>query len=579
MPEPGTRRELEREAEGHITLGTLLRREREEPRRLAVERVMASSLSTAQKIERIQAIDEEQDEQGVQRVLRAAAEQAGRQQASRVLRSVKVSRPRAGYLRYLLRERRLLQRFGRETHVLEARLLPPGVRPEPALQSFLVRQLQAWAGELSEKLAPVREAGWLYLSRRRYNLAVLLERLCERIAAFDFVHLDYRDRDLVDKMRRIESLFLALHYRPEYLEELVGAGQVVYSKQGKTEEADRVTDLINRILLPDLTLPSLYNVLLGLNMVRERRYLALADLVREGLGEPISSGEFDCGPKVRKRMEEYIQTAVDSVKRLHGQLFEVRRLNSYITYDEQGQPDTTALRELYETPEGRGRGNFDADQENLLLFAVRFLRTFDRTFFPLLNGQLTLAGVGKAQIFSRGFFQVEFSRLRAILERLEKGSFHFTHFPLKRYFQIKEGELRPVGTEAEVAQLMDDQVATLVDLGKTLSRLLSLQGLGAVPPGGSEPLEPIVLQGKPFKVPHASVRIQSRTMLNGRTVEEALAIAVSVCFSAGLYLRDRFVYYFLGRERKYAAEIEARMSSLENVLDPGSMVELRALYG
>jgi hypothetical protein len=95
----------------------------------------------------------------------------------------------------------------------------------------------------------------------------------------------------------------------------------------------------------------------------------------------------------------------------------------------------------------------------------------------------------------------------------------------------------------------------------------------------TEPLEPIVLQGKPFSLPHAGSRIQARSMLNQRTVEEGLADAVSICFSAGLYFQDRFIYFFLGRERKYAGEIEARMRTLENLLDSGALAELQNLYG
>jgi len=578
MLERVTRRELEREAEDHITLGTLLRRQRAESKRLAVQRVLAGNLSVAQKIEKIQAIDGEEDEQGVQRVLRAAAEQATRQQVSRVLHSIKLPRPRVSYLAYLFRERGRLRQFGRKTHVLETPLFPPGVRANPDLQGFFIKHLQSWAGELSPKLALVNEVGWLYLSKRRYNLAVLLKRLCERILAFDFVHLDYRERDLIDRMRRIESLFLALHYHPEYLEDLLAATRTVYRRQGKGENPDAVADLINRILMPELTLPSLYNALLGLNMVQQRRHLTLPDLMRKDLGEVVSSEEFNCDPAVRKRMEQYIESTVSAVKKLHEQLFEVRRLNSYIVYDEQGQPETSPLRGMYETPDARGQSDFEADQGNVLVFAIRFLRSFDKTFFPLLNGQVLLAGVGKAQVFSRGFFQVEFSKLRTTLERLEKGSFHFTNFPLKRYLQIKEGTLGAVGSEADVVQLIDDQVATLVDLGKTLSRVLSLKGLGAVPGDGSEPLEPIVLQGKAFAIPHAGRRIQARSVLNQRTVEEALADAVTVCFSAGLYFRDRFIYFYLGRERKYAAEIEAKMRILENLVDPGTLGELQSLY-
>ena len=56
MLEQATRREIEREAEDHITLGTLLRKERDEPRKRAVEKVLAGNLSVSQKIEKIEGI-------------------------------------------------------------------------------------------------------------------------------------------------------------------------------------------------------------------------------------------------------------------------------------------------------------------------------------------------------------------------------------------------------------------------------------------------------------------------------------------------------------------------------------------
>jgi hypothetical protein len=266
------------------------------------------------------------------------------------------------------------------------------------------------------------------------------------------------------------------------------------------------------------------------------------------------------------------------VKRLHEQLFEVRRVNDYIQYDELGQLDTRLMRELYESPGGRGSYNFEADHANLLTFATRFLRSFDRTFYPLLNGQVTLVGVGKAQIFARSFFGVEFSKLRTLLERLEKGAFHFSNFPFGRFVKIKEGSLGAMGNELEVVQLIDDQIAILVDLGKTLSRVLGLSGIGGPPDGEAGPLEPVVLQGRPFRLPHSDTWIQARSMLNQRTVQDALSDAISVCFSAGVHFRDRFIAMFLGREGKFSSEIQAKMRTLENVLDADAIAELKVLY-
>ncbi len=59
----------------------------------------------------------------------------------------------------------------------------------------------------------------------------------------------------------------------------------------------------------------------------------------------------------------------------------------------------------------------------------------------------------------------------------------------------------------------------------------------------------------------------SRTSLNGKTVAEALAAAVSLCFSSGLLLQDQFLYLFLGREQRNRGELASRIQMVENLLD------------
>jgi len=53
-----TREEIEREADDHIALGLLLRKNREEPKKSAVQKVLSNPLTIPQKIERIKEIDE-----------------------------------------------------------------------------------------------------------------------------------------------------------------------------------------------------------------------------------------------------------------------------------------------------------------------------------------------------------------------------------------------------------------------------------------------------------------------------------------------------------------------------------------
>jgi hypothetical protein len=88
----------------------------------------------------------------------------------------------------------------------------------------------------------------------------------------------------------------------------------------------------------------------------------------------------------------------------------------------------------------------------------------------------------------------------------------------------------------------------------------------------------VILQGKPYSLPYAEQRIRDRSYLEGKTVSEALTDAVSLCFTAGMIFRDRFVYYFLSNERRYEMELQAQMKFLKNLMDPDRYRELLSRY-
>lgn len=578
--EQPTRTEIEREADDHIALGLLLRKDRAEQKKSAVTKVLASELTVSQKLEKIREIDEKEDAVGLLRILRQVSTQLPRSKVSRISRTIKRPLQRLSHIAFLLREYSRVQQFGRRTHVLEARVLPPGIRMDPRLPGNLVRELQPSAADLSRRLKPFLEHGWLYLTPRQYNLVVLLKRLADRLLAFDFIRLHWRDHDLIDGFRRIESLFLMLHYTPDTTEAILEAVRLFFEKQHEEEEEIvRTSSLVLEVLAEDFALPSLYNCIVGLNIFKYRRLLTLADLMREGLGEMVDSGGFDCENQVRARVDEYIDESLQSMRKVHEQLLETRRINSFIGHDEEGQVDTTTLRRLYAAPESPVPIDFDTDQENVVLFLSRLIHSFDRIFRNLLNGQCVFEDGTRAAVFSHSFFELDFSKIRTVAENLDTGPFHFSSFPLSRYLQIKEQRLGTVGNELEGSQLIAEGVGCLVDIGKALVKVLSLRSLAGAASEDTEPLQPIILQGKPFTLPFQNRRLQARSvLLQGKTVLETLSTAVSICFTVGFLFQDDFLSLFTGKEKKLVTDLQTRMKLMENLLDPDNYRELTTLY-
>jgi len=484
------------------------------------------------------------------------------------------------HLAFLFRDYLRVQEFGRKAHVLETRLFPPRVRMDSRLAHFLAKEIQPSAVELSARLRPVMEHGWMYLTARQYNLIALLKRLTDRLQGFDFLRLNWRDHNLIDGMRRIESLFLMLHQNPDLVDSILEALRVFFDKRHEEkEEVVRASSLVLEILAEDFTLPSLYNCIVGLNIMKYRRMLTLADLIHEGAGDIVDSLTFDCEDQVRSRMDAYVEDALQSMKKEHEQLQEARRINSYVTVDEQDRPETAVLRQLYASAEPRSPSDFDADQGNLVLFLSRLLRGYDRIFSPLLGGTYPLEGGEKVTVFSRSFFETDFARLRMVADKLETGPFHFSSFPLSRYLQIKAARLGTVGNETQGTELILEGVGCLVDIGKTLVKVLGARSSGGGGSSGPEtPLQPSVLQGKAFSLPAENRKLQTRSFLSGKTVIEALGVAVSVCFTMGLLFQDDFLALFLGKERKLLADLHARLRLMENLLEPESFQSLSALY-
>jgi hypothetical protein len=579
-----SRREIDKEADDNITLGRLLRKEREELKKQAVERVLATDLRIPQKIEKIEEIDAKQDPEEIERIVQRAYLQAVRRELARFRASVKAHQKSIPYLRYMFRERRRIHDFGRKTHVLDTPFLPPGIRTNQELRNFFVRDLQNWSAEISHRLELITEHGWLHLTPLQYNLIVLLKSLADKCLDFDFVHLDYRDRKLIERMKGIERLFLTLHYRSEYAEMIEESILRVYGKQGKEEEAGRETrSLAVRILSADATLPSLYYCIVGLNIVRYRRYLTLEDLKKPGQGEAVSTREFNCTLEVKLRIEAYVHNSLESIKKLHSQLHEVRRLNSYLNFDEQGTVDSSNLSRLYEKSVPEEEGDFQTDQGNVLLFAQRLFEAFYRTFLSFLNGKVQLGGIGRIAVFSRPFYEMEMARLAGIVEKLKKGPFHFSKFPLSQYLQVKEAKIGAIGNELELIQLVDEGIACLADLGKSLAKVIggstgTPQDRADQPPEPEQPLEPLIFQGKPYSIPYAGQRVRERSYLEGMTVSEAMADATSLCFTMGMLFRDRFVYFVLGSATRYETELQGQLRLMKNLLPPERYREILSRY-
>jgi hypothetical protein len=187
-------------------------------------------------------------------------------------------------------------------------------------------------------------------------------------------------------------------------------------------------------------------------------------------------------------------------------------------------------------------------------------------------------GVPKAVLFEPSVFQTEFTRLATVADKLENAAFGYAHFPYDRYLAIRGSSMGAIPKELEALQLVEEGLGVLFNLGKTLARVLALDGVGAREGEPERPLDGSVLQGQPFRLPHAERRLPAGGFLRGLTVREALGQAVRVCFTFCHLLQDPAVFLHFGKEPRLAAQLAGTLRQLEHLLDEKDYTELKLRY-
>jgi len=583
MKEPHLKREIQKDAEDFITLGNLLRKKMAEKKRLSVEKVMRSNLSIREKIKRIREIDQPGEEHPDNEKI--FQEGRGVNQRDRKRKRVKKGRveikashnPRS-YLSFLFKDYRKVREFGKKTHIFVSVLFPPGVRLNKDLGTLFVKYLQPASAELLEILNPVLENGWLHLHKIDYNLISILKKLCRKINSTNFKLLDYNDKKLINRLRSLENLFLTLQYRSEYLERIISALDTVLSKDPDFEGVPKnMPGLVRRILTKYVMLPSFYNFLLGLNMLKDNRYFTLRELMRRNSSEIIDSSNFDCEPKINDKIRLYIEESTKNLLLFRDKKREILKEKIFLPTNENGEADFNKLQFFYDAFQAENQYHYIKDKENIVLFTPRFIRLFVQTFERLLYGKVQLSQVGKVEIFSRAFFQIELSRLSYLIVKMEKFAFSYPTFSRSRYLLIKSTNEGATAIEAELMQILNESLHYLLGIGKKLSGVLGLREKIGKSKGKNKPLDPIILKGKAFSIPYEEDVVKSRTIINGKTVLEALTMAISMTFLVGIFFNDQNTTSLLIREQEINQKMRSMLEILERISDLESYLELKDL--
>jgi hypothetical protein len=554
---------LSPEAEDIIALGRLLKRPRDQERRQAVDRIVASGLTVREKILEIQKLDAGKAKQPEKQQEEPHKTRALRYRLPALADIIKKPYSRTPYLTFLFGDYLRILNFGRLTGVFEQVYFLPDVRLARTVLLFLNRDLKQWTAELADILSEGLEDSWHYLRKIEYNLLVVMKQLCEKISSVSFNLFDYRDPYIINKLRSLETLFLVFCYRESYQQILQQALQQIGNNDprvgGRYESA---VELVHKILHFDGSKPSLYNIILGLNMLKYRRYLTMHDLLCTDIGELINTKDFACPPEIKERIAAIVADGRRRLEELRGQLEETKKLKAFLTLDGSGDVSFESLRTLYEGQRGGEPGySFSSDSEDIRCFAPRLFDIVDRTFAPLLNGQIDIEETGAVTLFTHDFFQLEFLRIRRISGR--QWDSDEEKMPHSRLLDLQHSTKGIRNTESEILRQVNEGIEVLLEMAGKVETILNKRKRSGGKSAGS--LDPMILQGKEFVVPYGKQRIASTGILGGKTVIDALNCFVGLCFSTAVFLHYLPVYTPLEQEPRNERELKSQLEILNRL--------------
>ncbi|MFP4363773.1 MAG: hypothetical protein ACLFR1_07865 [Spirochaetia bacterium] len=241
-------------------------------------------------------------------------------------------------------------------------------------------------------------------------------------------------------------------------------------------------------------------------------------------------------------------------------------MKEYLPSGEDKEVIFEKLGEFYTIASPKKETDFEREKENIILFTQNILEYILTVFSPFLLGYTEFMEVGNAAMFTNQFFHVEMSRLKLLQGKFERIAFNLPGFPRKRYLTLKAANKGAIEIEADALQITAEIVDVLIAIAEKLQTVLQEQAAYTEESDGISPLDPIVLQGKEFVIPHKDRIISGpHQYLRNKRPETVIRNIITLFYLTAAYFYNPKVLSLLGKESSIDYEIRTALQSLERL--------------
>ncbi len=480
---------------------------------------------------------------------------------------------------YLFREFPKIKFFGAMTHVISRSLLFFRLRLDPDLPFFLISHIQK---ELCVNLAPglryILEHGWLFLKKEQYNALHLLNLFVGELLDINFSKLNFKNRYLIDNLKKMESLYLSILSIPDGISNLVmtAVGNAYIHIPTLAEKHPRMEHYINLLFSHDATLPSFTNFILGANMIKYRRFIGYGDLIRINSAPVISDSDWECKVNIYREIQKHLWEQEQQIKPMLHYYDEVFRLANYIPVTIEGEIDYSSLITFWDSY--FEIGHFNSVSQNISAFSQRICELILGPVQELLTGEITCEEVGTFSVFAERTFSSEFFRIETVRDSLIKLAEIQTVFTRDRFIQLKRHRKGSIPNEAAFIQKISILLSAVLSIANEIiatmkGRLKSYESVESYPL-----IDSLMIRKGSFFLPHENNKIIKPKCYAEKTLPEALHLTITNILSLSVLLDDQNTTSLLIREKKLKQKIIETGLIMKRLANATQFPQFQELY-
>jgi hypothetical protein len=473
---------------------------------------------------------------------------------------------RSGLFKFLFIEWPHIKSFGEKTMTLKMSIFPPAFQLNHNVSQSLINNQQKAAKVLIERLEMVEKKGWLYLTKKSYNLLMVLKDLCVELILTSFHFRKGGDATVIDRYRIMENLVYFFLVRQEPVKELLDCIETAETSlpqlKSKVQDGDPSEHLIKWIIGKEFVIPSLFQFLLAGNMLKYRSYVTEQELlILDEREKQVETDVFNCPSDVNREIQKHLEQLKASIEEDVKRIQEMRRIKVFIKNNDSDE-NISFLQSLGGSGENNGfKGKGVSVLREVPAWFGGYAALFQQGFCEYIN----IKGEGNVKIFPVHQFLFEFDTLETQKKRIHKLGEKIHNMKWERFFSLRQSMKNAMSVEHDIIHAVDRGIKTVREIMFKTIDLLKLP----------EVQEKNLLRGEEVEVSLDAVVHSNIDLLNEKTLKQYMESGIQFAYAILSELKDAETFSIINEEERISRELEKKMSNLERIGSKEEYQEIR----